>query len=579
MDAAAEPVRNAIVTITAPELARGRSVMTDDAGRFAFANLPAALYTVTAEKASYVTTAFGAKRPGRPGTPVQIAANQSIADLVVPLARGAVITGRVTRPNGQPASFVPMLALPARDLRAGTASPDAADQVFSDDRGVYRIFGLAPGAYVVIAMMGSGERDAPSTTDVDAALARLQQRLRDPMPTGGLSGVPTGPPRSVVLAAPVFFPGTASGDEAQPVTVAIGEERAGVDMIVAPARAHTVEGVIVSGDSSSLEGVGLAMIPGGLRMPTGIGAAPRLTMRPGADGRFQLAGVAPGRHTLIAWTTTKGAPQLLGRGGAPATPLVTALYASADLAANHDLTGVVLTLAPVGRFAGRVVFDGSSAPPADLTTMRLTLQRITPGNVPIPLNGISTAGLGRPASALLAADGRFDIANVMPNTYALALTIPGATPGAGWWLRSAMAGGRDLLDTFYEPGGGAGLTTAVLTLTDRHTALTGTLQTPAGQPASDCFIVVFTTDRALWLPQARRVRSTRPGTDGSYTFADLPPGEYFLAALTDIDQDEWREPEFLSQVAAAGAIRLAIGDGERKVQHLQLAKAPRLRTE
>jgi hypothetical protein len=30
---------------------------------------------------------------------------------------------------------------------------------------------------------------------------------------------------------------------------------------------------------------------------------------------------------------------------------------------------------------------------------------------------------------------------------------------------------------------------------------------------------------------------TRPATDGGFTFRDLPPGEYFLAALTDVDQD------------------------------------------
>ena len=164
----------------------------------------------------------------------------------------------------------------------------------------------------------------------------------------------------------------------------------------------------------------------------------------------------------------------------------------------------------------------------------------------------------------------FDVVSVMPNVYRLALPIPGSTPGSGWWLRSAMTGRVDLLDSLFDARSGGGVTDAVLTFSDRHTALSGTLQTPSGQPASDCFIVAFTTDRSLWTPQGRRLRTMRPGTDGGFSFKDLPPGEYFLAALTDIDQDEWQAPAFLAEVAAAGAIAITIGEGEQKVQNLRI---------
>src|SRR6185295_14643589 len=41
-----EPVRRAIVTLTGAELPLGRTVVSDDAGRFAFASLPAGRYTL-----------------------------------------------------------------------------------------------------------------------------------------------------------------------------------------------------------------------------------------------------------------------------------------------------------------------------------------------------------------------------------------------------------------------------------------------------------------------------------------------------------------------------------------------------
>src|SRR5262245_27425736 len=93
MDAASEPVRNAIVTLSAAELSQSKSTLTDEAGRFAFGNLPAGRFTITASKAAYVTTAYAAKRPGRPGIAIPLAAGQQIGELTVRLARGAVITG------------------------------------------------------------------------------------------------------------------------------------------------------------------------------------------------------------------------------------------------------------------------------------------------------------------------------------------------------------------------------------------------------------------------------------------------------------------------------------------------------
>jgi hypothetical protein len=111
----------------------------------------------------------------------------------------------------------------------------------------------------------------------------------------------------------------------------------------------------------------------------------------------------------------------------------------------------------------------------------------------------------------------------------------------------------------------------VLTFSDRHNELSGALQTPAGAPATDYFVAVFTTDRTLWRPQARRLVFTRPATDGRFSFEDLPPGEYYLAALTDLDPAGWQTPEFLDTIVPA-SLRFTIADGERKRQDLRLAR-------
>ena len=112
-------------------------------------------------------------------------------------------------------------------------------------------------------------------------------------------------------------------------------------------------------------------------------------------------------------------------------------------------------------------------------------------------------------------------------------------------------------------------TDVVVTLTDRRTELSGRLETASGAPATDYFVVVLPSDRSLWDAGARRVRSTRPASDGVFTFADLPPGDYRLAALTDVVPTQLRQPEWLTEVAAGGA-PVTITEGGKVRQDLRI---------
>ena len=113
-------------------------------------------------------------------------------------------------------------------------------------------------------------------------------------------------------------------------------------------------------------------------------------------------------------------------------------------------------------------------------------------------------------------------------------------------------------------------TLVVLTLSDQHTSLSGMLETPAGQPAVSFTVIAFTTNRAWWSPPYRRIRTARPATDGHFSLVDLPSGEYYLAAITDLAPDDVRDAEFLAQ-AVPTAVRVTIAEGEQKVQNLRIA--------
>ena len=94
-----------------------------------------------------------------------------------------------------------------------------------------------------------------------------------------------------------------------------------------------------------------------------------------------------------------------------------------------------------------------------------------------------------------------------------------------------MIASRDLLDELVVVRHD-NLAGVVLTMSDRHPAITGSLSTPSGQAASGYFVVAFPADRGRWRSPSRRIVSTRPATSGAFELQDLPPGEYRLAYFT-----------------------------------------------
>jgi hypothetical protein len=89
-------------------------------------------------------------------------------------------------------------------------------------------------------------------------------------------------------------------------------------------------------------------------------------------------------------------------------------------------------------------------------------------------------------------------------------------------------------------------------------------------------MILFPADRAYWLPDSRRILTARPATDGRFAFHGLqgpPPGEYRLAAVTDLRPSEQFDPDFLAALTQQ-AIKVTIGPGEAKTQDVRLVKAP-----
>jgi hypothetical protein len=570
------PVRAAIVTLAGGDLAASRAVVTDDDGRFAFERLPAGRFTLSAKKAAYVTMAYGATRPGRAGTAVAVAAGQRV-DVALALPRGGVITGRVVdATTGAPVPDVGVLATRTDVAESTTGSPFVALPV-TDDRGVFRLFGLTPGEYVIAVVpqqVVTGDIATRAESDVDAIFAALQQRPRNAGTTAKPAVTPIAPKPHTAGYAAIYYPGTATRADAVHIHVAAGEERQGIDIAMSIVRTATIEGV-VSAPQGSLPPLSMVITSDEpSRGAVLFSVSSPVLVPPGPDGRFRYTNVPPGRYTI---TARSGAAS--GRIGGPGLRPATADQMSAPevqwaattvVVDGDDVTGLLLVLQPALKMTGRMITDEPSprAVPNAIGARVMIVREGMGGSSAI--NG-TVMGLVPVPPAQIREDGTFEIGGVLPGTYRL-----NVTPPSGMWLRSAIVGGRDVLDyplTFTDgdrPG-------ATLIFSDRHASLSGTLQDTTGGPVSDLTVVVVPADSALWRPDSRRVRTARPSTDGAFTFADIVPGDYLLAALTDFDPDDLRsdagvvDPAFAQQLAAA-SIKVTVGDGEQKRQDVRVGR-------
>lgn len=548
-DSPAAPMRRATVELTPDggSFQGSYQCITDDAGKFSFANLPAANYRLSASKRGYVDIWYGAKRPNdwNAATSIALAAGQRITNLVVKQPRGAIITGRVLDLNGQPAARANVQVFRSSlDWRSGLRQFIGQDGVEADDRGIYRIFGLPPGDYIVSASTTEDRTDFRVPTSAEWQWIDAQLRTPGTSPQTAQNPPTQGP---TMAYAPVFFPGTPVQANAGVLTVGAGEERSAVDIKLDLVPTAKIDGTIRGPEGIATAGANIRLLQGA---EAGTGAFQIAAATSDADGHFAFYGVPPGTYIVSTRAKAANTP-----GNAPATT-----WALSDVAVNGHDANVSLDLQPGLPITGRVTFEGVGQPPADYSRTRIALIPLAAGGSalsnPFMLQSIATVD----------ATGKLSFTDVSPGRYRVT-----GFAGQGlnaWRLRSAMIGGVDAADAYVEIKAGERADMAV-SFTDRPTELSGVLQDASARPAPDYFIILFPADERLWMAQSRRIVSVRPASDGKYRLPDLAGGDYLLSAVTDVEQFQWNDPAFLTQLKAA-AIRITIAEGDKKIQDLKI---------
>ena len=560
-DEAHTPIPHAVLTLVISGLPGQRTTSSDEVGRFLFPDLPAAAYTLSAARGAYLTTAYGALGPGAPALPIPLKEGQHFVAAPVVLTKGSVIAGRIVDAAGRPLADARVVAsrvvLVDGERQAGPAALDRSI-ASTDSRGMYRIYGLPLGEYVVSVVSPSGTQAIETMSDAEIQWAEARQTARP------LVAAPPPLPARPFSTAPTYFPGVGDVASASIISLGRADERTGVDFSVLRVNTARITGIVFGLDGQAAPGAIVLRTPkrtSSFVLNYGPGQS-----RSTQDGTFVLPAVPPGDYIV----TVRGAavPPASPSPGAPVGPTMAlpsgplTLWGRAEVSVNSDdIAGLEIHLQPGMTIAGSIAFEGTTPAPTDLSKFqpRLTVVGTDSPNVTVDQGG----GAAK-------ADRGFTIDAVMPGSYLLTgsgdrPTVGGSAPT--WMIKSVMAGGRDLLNTPFDVQPREDIAGVVMTYTDRRTELDGQLRDATGQPVSDFRVLVFSTTQEHWATKIlpRWTASVRAAADGTFRIGGLPPGEYYVCAFVDAGQAPSPDSALLTSLVPA-SIKITLAEGETHTQ-------------
>ena len=504
------PIRRAIVSLPAQK----RRIYTDHEGRYRFDRLPPGTYTVSAiagpYRVDYQPQSFGGyTADGSQPTPrpIELANGQSVENIDISLSRSGVITGTVVGSEGEPLPGMRVMALMLRN--GGAPMPRGGGT--TDDRGMYRIFGLPSGAYVV--------QVSP--------------------PPGPLHGEVEGDRTRYVAT---YAPGTATPEQAARVRLPRGGAEAVLDVRLGESGVYRISGVILNsrGETGGNGSVMLARLGDLTESTVSVSLSP--------TGEFTLRNVPPGSYELVARTFPAR------QAGMPAVPSDAAdqEYASLPIeVGNADLDNVLLTTRPGATVRGKIRAEGTGSN----------------GRYP----GVFVQNTGRrqvmPSPQIeVSADG-FTLTNV-----STPILLRGSDAGSGAALKAVMLGGRDITDVpmaFTEQHSGQ----LEVIFTTAAPSLEGAVTDHAGKPQPQATVLIFGDDPATWVPQSSYFRRTPLDKDGRFTLTGLREGGYFAVALGPEAGEGLDQPtrEFLENLSKV-ATRVVLNPGETRTVDLSIVR-------
>ena len=503
-----QPLKKVLVQVVAENQQEGGNytASTDADGHFRIENVRPGRYRLFVERTGFVGVNERGLKSDINSFTVQ--AGQSVEDLLFRMLPTAVSSGRIMDEDGDPMSEVRVIV---QKKKPGKASRETAATVGTNDLGEYRVAGLFPGQYWILAIPPPDFRDYE------------QQR--------GKSSQPDNPAESQPDARylTTYYPGVYDGAQATPITLKAGDEEP-VNLTLVPARTYRVRGTVTGVTTGQQIAVELLSKAGDSYRANEIGS----------DGQFEVRGVAPGSYTLIASA---------GSG----LQSVTARQEISVVAA--DLDGLKLAPLPAFTLSGHLHIEGSAS--GDLTQYVVNL---SVSDLPEDA-GFFTSQDFFGANASVDRLGNFEWKDVNPGTYVV--QVYGRSAQGSFFLKSVKLGQRDI-ETGFTVSGPA---TLDLLVSSKGATVEGTVvekekDVDNAQPVANATVVAVPEEKYRKLSDRFALGST--DQNGRFTIRGVAPGSYTLYAWQDLEEGVWRDADFLRSQADNGtAVRIEEGSHQQ----------------
>ncbi len=464
---------------------------TDDDGKFKFTGLASIRYTISVNNVKGYVRKFDpiAERQN----PVYYYAGDNAT---ITMIKGGVITGTVTSMAGEPLISARVITEMVRDAE-GRPMRGSGWQRLTDDRGVYRIYGMLPGTHIVF-----------TRNDVSA-----------PYTASSYGDVPTYHPSS-------------TRDTAAEVTVASGGEASGIDIRHRGDRGRVVSGAVIGGmEAEAAPAVSVTIY----ETPAGTGAGASF-IQPGAARGFAFHGLPDGEYLVIARTTSEennlaSAPRRITlRGG--------------------DITGLELKLLPLGSISGRIIVESSAETCGDKRKHRLeefgvrAMRDDLPedGSVFLPWRSFSMPGSNEKGEFTISGidPGHFRIGLRLPdeNLYVKSITAPANVPAR----RGAPAAVNNISRNGFAFKQGEKLTGVTVTVAEGAASLRGKVVAEKdGAKLPEKMRLHLVPAELNSADDVSRYGEALVYGDGAIALNNIAPGKYWLIARL-APEDEQSDP-------------------------------------
>ncbi len=342
------PMRNVVVSLqiqNQPAPQQSQRATTDADGRFRFTDVAAGQYLLSALTPGFYSASDYMN--GMPGKVLNVATGETIENLELQLKRGAVITGRVIDENNEPIAEMPVQLARVGDRMRLPQNVLNFSANNTDDRGIYRIFGLPPGKYQV--SVGVPLKDGNSNSFV----------------------------RTRTFVEQTFHPDTTDQTKAKVIELEEGQEASDVDIRIGKMiSAYEVSGRVI--DSQTGQPVAGTFVGfGQVRSPTGeVGGWTTTGPRTDTNGEFHMSGLRSGKYGIFLRSSSE-------RDEYYSNPVMVEIT-------NRDLSGIEIRAQRGATITGWAIIEGTNDPAIQAKRSQIRLSTTGDQNSAAPSFAIST---------------------------------------------------------------------------------------------------------------------------------------------------------------------------------------------